>query len=95
MAFNKEELTNALTNAGDACIHFISPVSGKEKYTVGTIDFSTKYIADKLKSLKTSKATAPESILIFAWDTDSFKQVDPFTVTKIEPLNQMIQNDRV
>lgn len=95
MAFTKEEFSKVMDNAGDACIHFISPVSNKEKYTVGTLDFTTPYIRNKLSTLKTGKPKADECILIFSWDTDSFKQIDPSTVIKVEPLSHMIQNDPV
>jgi hypothetical protein len=95
MSFTKEEFVKQLDIAGDACIHFISAISGKEKYVVGTMDFTTKYIDEKFKKLKSSKPKAEGSVLIFSWDTDSFKQVDPATVLKIEPLNQMILNERL
>lgn len=95
MAFTKQEMINKMNIAGDACIHFKAAISGKDKYVVGTVDFTTKYIADKLENLKTTKPKSEDSVLIFSWDTDSFKQIDPSTVTRIEPLNQMIQNERV
>lgn len=95
MAFSKSEFENLMDNAGDACIHFVSSVSGKEKYTVGTMDFSTKYIKEKLCNLKTNKPKAENCVLIFSWDTDSFKQIDPLTVIRVEPLSHMIPNDPV
>lgn len=93
MAFTKQELITKMEAAGDACIHFKSAISGKDKYVVGTLEFQTKYVADKLKNLKTTKPKSDDSVLIFSWDTDSFKQIDPGTVTRVEPLSFMIPND--
>ncbi len=92
MPYTKEELIKALEIAGDACINFDSPVSGKAKYVVATTDFTTPYIKEKLEKLKSAFEPPEDSILVFSWDTDRFKQIDPITVTSIEPLNQMIPN---
>lgn len=95
MAYTKQEFKKVMESYGDACIHFVSAVSGKSKYTVGTTDFTTKYVADKFTTLKTRNLSESDAVLIFAWDTDSFKKVDPASVTKIEPLNRLITNDFV
>lgn len=92
---DKAKFISLMHDYGDACIHYTSPVSGKEKYIVGTTDFTTKYIKEKFDQLK-SRTTAKKdegSVLIFSWDTDAFKLIDPNTVTKITPLSIMVPND--
>lgn len=95
MAFTKQEFIKQMEIVDDGCIHFKSAVSGKEKYTMGTLNFETKYVRDKLSNLKTNKPKSDDCVLIFSWDTDSFKQIDPTSVIKIEPLSSILQNDHL
>ena len=85
----KEEFKKRLDEAGDAIITYRSQNSRKLKYNVCTRDFSTKYIQEKRNRAKESNKT----VLLFCWDTDSYRLLVPDNVTSIVPLNRVIKND--
>ena len=60
----KEELADLVNEYGDAIITYRSENSGKLKYNVCTLDFSTPYIQKKKNRAKES----PETLLLFCWD---------------------------
>ena len=86
----KEEFKKRLDEAGDAIITYRSQNSRKLKYNVCTRDFSTKYIQEKRNRAKESNKT----VLLYCWDTDSYRLLVPDNVTSIVPLNRVIKNDR-
>jgi hypothetical protein len=86
----KEELIAQLREHGDCIIDFRSPESNKLKYNVCTIDFSTPYIAAKQNRAKETEDT----VLLFCWDTDSFRLVKVANVVKVEPLSVALQRSR-
>ena len=85
----KEELKAKLEEAGDAVITYTSQNSRKLKYNVCTNDFSTEYIRQKRNRAKEGQHT----VLLFCWDTDSYRILVPENVTSIVPLNRVIRND--
>jgi len=85
----KEELADIVNEYGDAIITYRSENSNKLKYNVCTLDFSTPYIQNKKNRAKES----PETLLLFCWDTDSYRILVPENVTSIVPLNRVIRND--
>jgi len=85
----KEEFKKRLDEAGDAIITYRSQNSRKLKYNVCTRDFSTEYIQEKRNRAKESNNT----VLLFCWDTDSYRILVPDNVTSIVPLNRVIKND--
>jgi len=85
----KEELKKRLEEVGDAVITYRSQNSRKLKYNVCTADFSTEYIRQKRNRAKESNGT----LLLFCWDTDSYRLLVPENVTSIVPLTRVIRND--
>lgn len=79
-----------MKQAGDALITFRSAVSKKMKYHMGTLDLTTKYITKnpKPKTYKNNKR-----ILIWAWDVDAYKFIDPKSVVEIRPLSTILNNE--
>ena len=69
----KEELARLVNEYGDAVISYRSENSGKLKYNVCTLDFSTPYIQNKRNRAKESDST----LLLFCWDTDSYRLLKP------------------
>ena len=85
----KEEFKKRMADAGDAIVTYRSQNSRKLKYNVCTIDFSTQYIKEKRNRAKEGQHT----VLLFCWDTDSYRILVPDNVTSIVPLNRDIKND--
>ena len=85
---NKEALAKLVTEYGDAIITYRSENSKKLKYNVCTLDFSTPYIQDKKNRAKGSEGT----LLLFCWDTDSYRLLKPENVTSVIPLSSVLQN---
>lgn len=73
---------------GDAVITYRSENSNKLKYNVCTLDFSTPYIQNKKNRAKESS----ETLLLFCWDTDSFRLLKPRNVTSVVPLSSVLNN---
>lgn len=86
----KEELAQLVNEYGDAVITYRSENSNKLKYNVCTLDFSTPYIQQKKNRAKESTQT----LLMFCWDTDSFRLLKPANVTSVVPLSSILKNGR-
>ncbi len=84
----KEELAKLVDEYGDAIITYRSENSKKLKYNVCTLDFSTEYIKKKKNRAKESKGT----LLLFCWDTDSYRLLKPDNVTSVVPLSSILKN---
>ena len=84
----KEELAQLVNEYGDAVITYRSENSNKLKYNVCTLDFSTPYIQNKKNSARESEKT----LLLFCWDTDSFRLLKPANVTSVVPLSSVLRN---
>lgn len=85
----KEELRELLLDAGDAIITYKSPRSNKTKYNICTLDFSTPYIQEKSNRAKEDSTT----LLMFCWDTDSYRLMKPENVTSVTPLSTILKNE--
>ena len=85
----KQELTALVTEYGDAIITYRSENSKKLKYNVCTLDFSTPYIQSKKNRAKETNDT----LLLFCWDTDSYRLLKPFNVTSVVPLASILKNE--
>lgn len=85
----KEELATLVDDYGDAVITYRSENSNKLKYNVCTLDFSTPYIQNKKNRAKESEKT----LLLFCWDTDSFRLLKPDNVTSVVPLSSVLKNE--
>ena len=85
----KGEFKKRMEEAGDAVVTYRSQNSRKLKYNVCTIDFSTEYIKSKRNRAKEGQHT----VLLFCWDTDSYRILVPENVTSVVPLNRVIKND--
>ena len=86
----KEEFERRLDDAGDAIITYRSQNSRKLKYNVCTLDFDNKYIQSKKNRAKESN----DNVLLFCWDTDSYRLLMPKNVTSIVPLSAILRNKR-
>ena len=86
----KEELRSLVEEYGDAIITYRSEQSKKLKYNICTLDFSTPYIQKK----KTRTKESMETLLLFCWDTDSYRILKPKNVTTVVPLASVLKNDR-
>jgi|TARA_B100000035_G_scaffold15501_1_gene12589 hypothetical protein len=84
----KEDLADLVNDYGDAVITYRSENSNKLKYNVCTLDFSTAYIQNKKNRAKESN----ETLLLFCWDTDSFRLLKPKNVTSVIPLSSVLKN---
>ena len=85
----KEELAELVNDYGDAILTYRSEKSNKLKYNVCTLDFSTPYIQNKKNRAKESS----ETLLLFCWDTDSYRLLKPNNVTSVVPLSSVLQNE--
>ena len=84
----KEELAQLVNEYGDAVITYRSENSNKLKYNVCTLDFSTPYIQNKKNRARESEKT----LLLFCWDTASFRLLKPTNVTSVVPLSSVLRN---
>lgn len=86
---NKKELADLVNDYGDAIITYRSENSNKLKYNVCTLDFSTSYIQNKKNRAKETD----ETLLLFCWDTDSYRLLKPQNVTSVSPLAAILKNE--
>ena len=86
----KDEFLRTVSDCGDAIITYRSTNSKKLKYNVCTLDFDNKYIQSKKNRAKETF----DSVLLFCWDTDSYRLLQPKNVTSIQPLSSILRNKR-
>lgn len=86
----KEEFVSKVTECGDAIITYRSQNSNRLKYNVCTLDFDNKYIQTKRNRAKPTD----DQVLLFCWDTDSYRLLAPENITSIVPLSAVLKNDR-
>ena len=86
----REDFIKTVTECGDAVITYRSTNSRKLKYNVCTLDFSTPYIQTKRNRARPTKDT----VLLWCWDTDSYRLLRPDNVTSIVPLSKILKNER-
>lgn len=86
---NKEDLRRKILEAGDAIVTYRGEQSNKVKYNVVTLDFNNEHI----KQRKTHATETDNTVLAWAWDTDSFRQVRADLVVSVVPLANVLKND--
>ena len=86
----KDEFVRAVSDCGDAIITYRSTNSRKLKYNVCTLDVDKKNIQSKKNRAKETN----DSGLLFCWDTDSYRLLQPKNVTNIQPLSSILRNKR-
>ena len=86
----KQELAQLEHEYGDAIITYRSAHSKKLKYNVCTLDFSTPYIQEKRNRAKETD----ETLLLFCWDTDSYRLLRPANVSSVVPLSSVLRNEK-
>ena len=86
---DKKRLRELLEEYGDAVITYRSENSKKLKYNVCTVDFNNDYIQSKKSRAKESNTT----LLMFCWDTDSFRLMKSQNVKSVVPLSSILKND--
>ena len=86
----KQDFISQVKNCGDAIITYRSTNSRKLKYNVCTLDFDNKYIQSK----KNRARETSDTVLLFCWDTDSYRLLQPKNVTSIVPLSAILKNKR-
>lgn len=84
----KEELAQVVDDYGDAIITYRSENSKKLKYNVCTLNFRTPYIQQK----KNRATESDDTLLLFCWDTDSYRLIKPSNVTSVVPLSSVLKN---
>jgi len=82
----KEQIRNIIIRNGESIVNYRSIKSKKVKYVVCTVDFDNPYI--KTKKIPREQ---PDKILVFCWDSDSFKQLNTDLVTSVEALNKVLK----
>ena len=87
----KDDFIRSVDNAGDAIITYRSQNSRRLKYNVCTLDFDNKYIQSKRNRAKPNQ----RQVLLFCWDTDSYRLLQPENVTSIVPSAAILKNDRL
>lgn len=83
-----------MDNAGDAYIFFKTSNSPREKYHIGTLDFTNNYISTKKAQESYKTREVPDShVKVFCWDADAFKLLDVHSITKVIPMGMIIKQN--
>ena len=86
----KDDFTDNVKKCGDAVITYRSQNSRRLKYNVCTMDFDNRYIQAKRNRARPNN----NQVLLFCWDTDSYRLLIPENVTSIVPLQAILRNNR-
>lgn len=82
----KEQIRNDLIKYGESIVNYRSVNSKKLKYIVCTVDFDNPYIQSKPYPREQD-----DRILVFCWDSDTFKQLNAELITLVEPLYKVLR----
>lgn len=86
-----ETFHKKMAEAGDAYIYYNSPVSKKQKYHIGTLDFdASPYTKDKFAT-KNHSDIRQGQVKVFCWDLDDFKNIEVAYIYKIVPLAEVLR----
>ena len=85
----KDDFTDNVKKCGDAIITYRSQNSRRLKYNVCTMDFDNRYIQSKRNRARPNQ----HQVLLFCWDTDSYRLLIPENVTSIVPLQAILSNN--
>tara|TARA_R110000772_G_scaffold66361_1_gene147885 strand:- start:78365 stop:78628 length:264 start_codon:yes stop_codon:yes gene_type:complete len=85
---NKQEARDKIAELGDAVVTYRAENSKKLKYNVVTLEFNTPCI----KAKRTHAVEDENTILTFAWDTDSYRLLRTDLITSIVPLAALLRN---
>ena len=86
-----DDFIKQVERCGDAIITYRTQNSRRLKYNVCTLDFDNKYIQSKRNRAKPNA----NQVLLFCWDSDSYRLLTPANVTSIVPLSAILKNDRI
>jgi hypothetical protein len=86
----KDRLKMVVEEYGDAIITYRSTNSNKLKYNVCTLDFDNDFIQSKNNRAEETEDT----LLMFCWDTESYRLMKPAQVTSVVPLSSILKNER-
>lgn len=89
-----DTFSRKMADAGDAYIYYTSPVSKKQKYHVGTIDFDASPYTQEKFSSKNHSDIKQGQVKVFCWDLDDFKNLELAYINKIEPLADVLRGKR-
>jgi hypothetical protein len=87
----KEELRALMIEYADATITYRSQNSKKLKYNVCTIEFDIPHIQKKVNRAKETDDT----LLLFCYDTDSYRLIKPAAVTSVIPMSNTLKNENI
>lgn len=86
----KEDLIYLIKEYGDATITYRSQNSKKLKYNVCTLDFDNEYIKTKINKAEETE----NSVLMFCWDADAFRLLNPSSITSVVPLSSTLKEKK-
>ena len=86
----KSKFKDIVQEYGDAVITYRSTNSKKLKYNVCTLNFNNEYIQSK----KNRATESRDTVLLFCWDTDSYRLLKPENVTHVVPLQSILKRKR-
>lgn len=62
----------------------------RQKYLVGTVDFSTPYIAERIKQLPLDE----DEVLVWSWEANRARKISLKRIKKLVPLATILKNRR-
>ena len=86
---NKVQLIEKVSSLGDATITYRSRDSNKLKYNVCTLDFDNPYI----KTKQNRAVETEDTVLLFCWDVDAYRLLNPDSVTSVTPMVSRSKHD--
>lgn len=83
-------LKELLDTNGDSTVTYRSSQSNKLRYCVCTTDFNNPHIRRFAKPISEVKEN---EVLVFCWDSDSFRKLNAEATTSVVPLANTLRNN--
>lgn len=84
---DKKTFMSRMDGANDACITYKSPISNRTKYSICTMNFDNDYI----QSMSNKLTRREDNVLLFCWDSNSYRQLDPTRIKSVTPLEKVME----
>lgn len=87
---NRQEFEEKARSMGDFYLYYRKENDNQTTYLVGTIDLTTKYIADRAKNL----VLKDDEVLVWSWNSNKTRKISLERIKKLVPLGTVLRNHR-
>ena len=75
---------------GDFYLYYRKETDNQTTYLVGTVDFTTKYVAERAKNIHLKDT----EVMVWSWNSNKARKLSLDRIKKLVPLGTVLRNRR-